>query len=87
MTSAPNDSLTIIAVPDALAKDVLLDVVRSDPLCAETPARFLTAPITAHFIAKVYLHHNVRRGDLPATGTSSPWASETEEAPGQKQDD
>ena len=48
---------------------------------------FLTAPITAHFIAKVYLHHNVKRGDLPATGTGSPWASEPEEAPGQKQDE
>jgi multicomponent K+:H+ antiporter subunit G len=48
---------------------------------------FLTAPITAHFIAKVYLHHNVKRGDLPSTGTGSPWASEPEEAPGQKQDE
>lgn len=39
----------------------------------------LTAPITAHFIAKVYLHHNARRGELPPTGTGSPWASEAEE--------
>ena len=41
---------------------------------------FLTAPITAHFIAKVHLHHNVRRGELPPTGTGAPWASEAEGA-------
>lgn len=42
---------------------------------------FLTAPVTAQFIAKVYLHQNVRRGELPPTGTGSPWANEAE-APG-----
>ncbi len=41
---------------------------------------FLTAPVTAHFIAKVHLHHNVRRGELPSTGTEAPWASEGEGA-------
>jgi multicomponent K+:H+ antiporter subunit G len=41
---------------------------------------FLTAPVTAHFIAKVHLHHNVRRGELPPTGTGAPWASEAEDA-------
>jgi multicomponent K+:H+ antiporter subunit G len=40
---------------------------------------FLTAPITAHFIAKVYLHHNAKPGELPPTGTGSPWASEVQE--------
>ena len=40
---------------------------------------FLTAPVTAQFIAKVYLHQNVRRGELPPTGTGSHWASEAEE--------
>lgn len=39
---------------------------------------FLTAPITAHFIAKIHLHQNVRRGELPPTGTGQPWASEPE---------
>jgi multicomponent K+:H+ antiporter subunit G len=39
---------------------------------------FLTAPITAHFIAKVHLHHNVRRGELPPTGTGARWASEAD---------
>lgn len=41
---------------------------------------FLTAPITAHFIAKVHLHQSVPRGDLPPTGTGAPWAGEPEAA-------
>lgn len=41
---------------------------------------FLTAPITAHFIAKVHLHQSVPRGDLPPTGTGAPWAGEPERA-------
>ena len=39
---------------------------------------FLTAPITAHFIAKVNLHQNVDTSSLPATGTGSAWAGEKE---------
>jgi multicomponent K+:H+ antiporter subunit G len=47
---------------------------------------FLTAPITAHFIAKIHLHQNVPRGELPETGTGSRWAGEADGAglPGQK---
>ena len=37
---------------------------------------FLTAPITAHFVAKVHLHQNVPRGELPETGTGSRWAGD-----------
>ena len=40
---------------------------------------FLTAPVTAHFVAKIHLHHNVRPGELPPTGTGAPWASEPEQ--------
>ena len=39
---------------------------------------FLTAPITAHFIAKVHIHLNVPRRDLPPTGTGAPWAGDPE---------
>lgn len=48
---------------------------------------FLTAPITAHFIAKTHLHQSVPRGELPETGTGSPWAGEAnrEEPPGPRQ--
>ena len=35
---------------------------------------FLTAPITAHFIAKVHLHLAVNPKELPPTGTGAPWA-------------
>jgi multicomponent K+:H+ antiporter subunit G len=35
---------------------------------------FLTAPITAHFIAKANLHTNVNRDDVSATGSDRPWA-------------
>jgi multicomponent K+:H+ antiporter subunit G len=37
---------------------------------------FLTAPVTAHFIAKTHLHRNIPRDDLPPTGTGAPWAGE-----------
>jgi len=43
---------------------------------------FLTAPITAHFIAKVHLHLNEPRESLPPTGTETPWAG----APAQPED-
>lgn len=35
---------------------------------------FLTAPITAHFIAKAWLHRFSSPSDLPPTGTASGWA-------------
>jgi multicomponent K+:H+ antiporter subunit G len=35
---------------------------------------FLTAPITAHFLAKAHLHRAGRKSDLPPTGTGAPWA-------------
>jgi len=35
---------------------------------------FLTAPVSAHFIAKMHLHQNVPPGALPETGTGYPWA-------------
>ena len=40
---------------------------------------FLTAPITAHFIAKVHLHRMVRRSDLPDPGTGRDWAGQPEQ--------
>lgn len=35
---------------------------------------FLTAPITANFIAKVHLHRNVDKSQLPPTGDDQCWA-------------
>jgi multicomponent K+:H+ antiporter subunit G len=36
----------------------------------------LTAPITAHFLAKVQLHQSVRRSALPDPGTGQDWAGQ-----------
>lgn len=35
---------------------------------------FLTAPITANFIAKTYMAREIQRGDLPETGRGYGWA-------------
>ncbi len=37
---------------------------------------FVTAPITANFLAKMHLHRTVDRSTLPASGTGAPWATE-----------
>lgn len=37
---------------------------------------FLTAPVTAHFIAKAYLHqHRERRAELPPSGRACDWST------------
>ena len=41
---------------------------------------FLTAPITANFIAKAQLHRGESPKDLPPTGTGSGWATYDETA-------
>ncbi len=40
---------------------------------------FLTAPISAHFIAKMQLHENVPPETLPDTGTGKGWAGAREQ--------
>jgi multicomponent K+:H+ antiporter subunit G len=35
---------------------------------------FLTAPITANFIAKAYMARNLRKQDLPPSGGDHGWA-------------
>ncbi|SMH57192.1 Na+/H+ antiporter subunit G [Maritimibacter sp. HL-12] len=46
---------------------------------------FLTAPITAGFIAKTYMLHRVSREDLPSTGRDYGWAL-YDAAPGKEDD-
>lgn len=36
---------------------------------------FLTAPITANFIAKAQLHRAIEKSELPPTGVGSEWAT------------
>jgi len=38
----------------------------------------LTAPITANFIAKTHIHRHIAPGDLPPTGTDTPWAGQSD---------
>lgn len=40
---------------------------------------FLTAPITAHFIAKAHIHRNLKDSDLPDPGGDKSWAALSEE--------
>src|SRR5690606_9847252 len=42
---------------------------------------FLTAPITAHFIAKVHLHMRERPDTLPKPPSSAGWANFAADAP------
>jgi multicomponent K+:H+ antiporter subunit G len=41
---------------------------------------FVTAPVTANFLAKMHLHRTVDRSTLPPTGTGRPWATEPNSA-------
>ncbi|MDE4304193.1 Na+/H+ antiporter subunit G [Phaeobacter gallaeciensis] len=36
---------------------------------------FLTAPVTAHFIAKVHIHRREETGTLPSAGPDAIWAT------------
>lgn len=46
---------------------------------------FLSAPITAYFIAQTHLSRNVPPGDLPGTGGDHGWAA-FDDAPGERED-
>ena len=41
---------------------------------------FLTAPITANFIAKAYMHRNLTPKDMPESNTARGWATYEDEA-------
>lgn len=41
---------------------------------------FLTAPVTANFIAKMHILKTVKPADLPPTGTGTAWATLPKEA-------
>ena len=36
---------------------------------------FLTAPLSALFLAKTHIHRTINRADLPDPGTGTPWAT------------
>ncbi len=43
---------------------------------------FVTAPVTANFLAKMHIHRTVDQSTLPSTGTDEPWATQSETAQG-----
>ncbi len=76
---------TTLGVGGVLVASMLYFLILGDGLSFHelliTLFLFLTAPITANFIAKTYLHRNVPADTLPKTGTDRPWASyESDEA-------
>lgn len=70
---------TTLGVGGALIASVLATLFETGVLSFHelliTLFLFLTAPITAHFIAKAQIHRHRSEYDLPATGTESDWAS------------
>ena len=76
---------TTLGVGGVLVASMLYFLILGDGLSFHelliTLFLFLTAPITANFIAKTHLHRNVPVEALPETGTDRPWASyESDEA-------
>jgi multicomponent K+:H+ antiporter subunit G len=69
---------TTLGVGGALIASMLLSTFAAERVSFHelliTLFLFLTAPITAHFIAKSHLHRNPP-ADLPATGTGRFWST------------
>lgn len=69
---------TTLGVGGALLASMLWFAVFGDGLSFHelliTLFLFLTAPVTALFIAKSHLHRHVKRTELPPTGTARNWS-------------
>ena len=74
---APTKATTLgvggILIGSMLYSSVYLDKISSHELLI-TICLFLTAPITAIFIAKAYLHRHVKEEELPPTEGEYGWA-------------
>ena len=74
---APTKATTLgvggILVGSMLYSAVYLDKISAHELLI-TIFLFLTAPITANFIAKAYLHRHVKEEELPPTEGAYGWA-------------
>jgi multicomponent K+:H+ antiporter subunit G len=70
---------TTVGVGAALVASVLdLWVLQGEPTWRELLVvlfLFVTAPVTALYLAKVHLLYSVRRADLPPTGVKADWAT------------
>jgi multicomponent K+:H+ antiporter subunit G len=84
---APTKAGTL-GVGSLLAASMLYSFGRGDPSLHELLIMaflFITAPVSAHFVAKVLIHHARNRQELPAPPADRVWATkdvpEQEEAP------
>ncbi len=80
---APTKASTLGVGGVLLASMLYFWIMRSTPSWHElliTMFLFLTAPITANFIAKAYLHRCDEESSLPETGTDHGWATYEDEA-------
>lgn len=68
----------------SLAQSWLLDGIATFHELLITIFMFLTAPVTAHFIAKAHIHRHIGAGELPKPSKDDCWATHasTEEAKG-----
>lgn len=70
---------TTLGVGGVLIASMLYSLIVRDTLSFHelmiTIFLFLTAPVTAHFIAKAHLHGAVDPKTLPDTGTGADWAT------------
>lgn len=70
---------TTLGVGGVLIASMLYFLLKQDALSFHelliTIFLFVTAPVTAHFIAKAHLHRNETPDKLPDTGTARGWAS------------
>ena len=77
---------TTVGVGSLLIASMLHGWLTRDTLSFQEPliAVFLlvTAPVTAHFIAKAHLHRRVAPSALPQTGTPAGWAGHAAPAVG-----
>ena len=58
----------------SLSQSWLLDGVATFHELLITIFLFLTAPVTAHFIAKAHIHRHIPSDDLPKAGKDDRWA-------------
>ncbi len=59
----------------SMTQSWLLDGIATFHELLITIFMFLTAPVTAHFIAKAHIHRHITRDELPKPGKDDCWAT------------
>jgi multicomponent K+:H+ antiporter subunit G len=74
-TKASTLGVGAVLLAGALQSSLLLGVLSWHQVLV-TLFIFLTAPLTALYLAKTLLHRHIDPADLPATETGAPWAGQ-----------